>query len=717
MLKVEQIVWFIVLNLLVCFGVTMSWTLVVCLMVGVAIASVVTASVNWRVGGRRWDHWDSLSLVVLGYFALRAYFSPVMDLAKEDIVFWVMGWMAFNAFRSKRLWTSVASALAVMVLLNLAYVLLQQFELACTLPLALLSELASTAEAFGIFQDYGSLANAMAMVSMLSGPAVLWGRGIATWQKAVLAVLGLAAAWICFQSDSRIGAVSLVCAVWVFFVLSWFMAGKFEVEKRKKFRLAVLLVGIVSVLLATLFLKHTLEQRDHRLAATGGGTEENIRQKYWAMALEHGGENALIGSGARTYSYLSWASWRGILEGHQADPHFVHNEYIQSYLEYGAVGLLLLTGLLVVIVLSCIRILLNAPLKSRRSWIHFAGLLVVLVAAVHSLTDFAMRIPINWVILCIGLAWCLVQKTRTHLPKSQHLIWSCFLPVVLAFTALGLSVNELRAAIPLMQVRQVRDYKEWVPNSLLLDAYTEANRLAPDFRRSYRIGAIYEASYAKGDQKFFELCREAFEESLSRHPENPVLNLNMAKLYHYRGSFEIAQLYFLRTEKFAGPLDHHGKLFIAWAENEFSRASVAYEAQNYGLTEDLLQSAQQIAMRTQHQTRRALKLKRDAMITRLSLKLLDSNDEAARTLEKKLMQEIPSNIMREKSARVYKRIGLIYLNAADRDRSVGDYARSNRLYRASLAYFRIDKNLRKDEEDAVCDTQIELIKMILMHSQ
>ena len=78
--------------------------------------------------------------------------------------------------------------------------------------------------------------------------------------------------------------------------------------------------------------------------ASGGDVvfADSARGSYWPMAIDQISLDPILGSGSRSFSYLCDRFWNPNLRVCSNSPEFVHNEYLQTLADYGAVRLLMI---------------------------------------------------------------------------------------------------------------------------------------------------------------------------------------------------------------------------------------------------------------------------------------------------------------------------------------------------------------------------------------
>lgn len=202
-----------------------------------------------------------------------------------------------------------------------------------------------------------------------------------------------------------------------------------------------------------------------------------IWRQAWKMALDH----AWLGIGLGTY-WLFWPPYR-----HPADSSagfYVHNDYLQIWIETGLPGLLLLLAIEAVVIMMFVRLLRDARV-THATRIEAAGLVGGLAAiAFHTFFDFDLYI--QPILIVIGLMLARLQFLYSAHAPAQYLVlrpanrvgrrayYTISLLLVLLpmlyFAALGYSARLT------IQARELAAQARWIEAS---EALTRAWRLMP----------------------------------------------------------------------------------------------------------------------------------------------------------------------------------------------------------------------------------------------
>jgi tetratricopeptide (TPR) repeat protein len=296
----------------------------------------------------------ALGALTAGWFAWRAWISPVAELGQADLllvcsaaaVFLSVRAISGNPAAEKVLAWGIALLLAANVMVIVKQVIDPDY-----LPVF---KSKPGKWPSGFFGHYNEAANYLIASSALVGAAALYGRhAVATrifW--ALIAIAGLAAVW---YTRSRGGIFGAAVAFGVFAAVA------LTIGKRRSVRwFAPALVAIPLIGLGIGGFLYMGWQSAQELRHPGTGVEavmdNNCRLYFLGLAASSVAAHPLAGGGSRSFS---WECFRFADPKVQADtithrPEFVHNELVQSATDYGLVGFGLLVGLLGALALGAI---------------------------------------------------------------------------------------------------------------------------------------------------------------------------------------------------------------------------------------------------------------------------------------------------------------------------------------------------------------------------
>ena len=714
MVYLNKFLWAIALILVGCYGVTLSFSLLAVSATCVAIAGLSTALLRDSEGTR----WSKLDLVVasaLAYFTWRIVTSSVWDLAKEDLLLMAIALVIYLSFRIVPMAKWSLGVVASLAGLNLLAFGLQSFGVDLWIPLESVSELSSMTPNWGGFQDYGALGSSLAVSGVLFLSYGLWSGEKKTYRIAflVFAVVSLGAV---FFTGSRSASISVISGVAVLALLSWFKASEIKVEYIGRVR--ALLCGlacIITVLFVFLGLA-AFKGRDAKFSAAGVATETNIRSDYWGMAFDQSMDAPAIGTGARSYSYECLKHWEGSLGSNAANPEFVHNEYLQTLCDYGAIGLTLLLVVLMTHWSSAVyRIIVNPV--CRNDWVAVAGVVGLSVIMMHAVTDFPQRLPWNMTLGAICLAMCVPRKQITE-DSDREGRKDKVLAVVLISLSVGVVIfsgKEVWASAPLLEVQQAREDGKWsaVGHEGALVAYELANDRSPDFRRTQRAGQIYHLIYEKGDKAVFGRSVDFYKKSIERNPYNPVPLMNLANLYREEGKYIEAESYYDRAKPYVVARDWYFKYYFNRAQNKIAHAEKLYisgELEEAGKTLKVATSLLKLGKSSASERQF---LERDCYIARIRIAIEQANYSYAHQLWNECCGNVRPWFMVQNDAKVYGVIAGFYFEAASREWLARQPEQAKELYTRSQHFYRTDRNTRKEEPDAIRDTNLEFIERAL----
>lgn len=209
--------------------------------------------------------------------------------------------------------------------------------------------------------------------------AALWlQRGV---ERILLLLLAAAAVGVSFLCGTRAVYLVLPLAVAMFWGLNLLL----RLYSGKKAGGGTMLLGLGVLVLGGIAVYDLLF--GSYLVSAVSGADSHIRYLIWSSACEVLPHVPLWGCGANC------AQWEMVpFYNEWQHPNFVHNEYLQAWIDYGLIGVLLVVGVLLLHLVRGLRCLVSeCEAQSRR---RLAGLcmVVLLVVAVYAVADFPWHV-------------------------------------------------------------------------------------------------------------------------------------------------------------------------------------------------------------------------------------------------------------------------------------------------------------------------------------
>ena len=350
------------------------------------------------------------ALLFAGYCGLRAWFSPVEYLARQDLLPLAACLVGYTVFAlhvehpKYRRWFAVT--LTVLILLNFGIGVYQaQYDRTWS-PYHWLgyARTAGPANAGGFFHSENHLAGFLEGSAFFLAAFALFARIHLVWRMAALFSLMLAMV-VLVLTYSRAGLASFGVGMGVFGVLSLWLFGKFLGPQFWKYLVAFgALFAVLGAFLV--FLCYDFLQESY--GGTGGLlSDSQFRLAYTQMAVEQWQTSPWWGTGARTFGLFAREfttkpeDWNG---AQAVDPDIAHNDYAQLLGDYGAVGLGLGLLLLAAHLGHGLRFLAwYRNVRFERTGDLFSNSLALGLGAVaatsayvaHTAIDFNLHIPAN----------------------------------------------------------------------------------------------------------------------------------------------------------------------------------------------------------------------------------------------------------------------------------------------------------------------------------
>lgn len=266
--------------------------------------------------------------------------------------------------------------------------------------------------------------------------AATWRCWLNPWPLLVLALLVLNAAGL-LLTLSRGAMLSAVIAT-VLTVL---------IMQPRSSRRGLVVAAIIAVLGAggSLFYFRMSEAVGKRYATLFESQQllGNSRLEHWQEGMQAGWDYGLFGVGSGAYHHVP-----PLYQEAEVQRTFLraHNQYLETWVDSGIPGLLLLTFVL----LTTGRVLMSLTRRRRSRWRHVAawGWLVLLAAVLHAVVDYVLYLPANGMMLAVvlgaiwGVAWqAYVDREALgqakQVPRQTRFGW-CLQPRHVRFAALAL---------------------------------------------------------------------------------------------------------------------------------------------------------------------------------------------------------------------------------------------------------------------------------------
>ena len=366
------------------------------------------------------------SALFFGYVLARAFFSPVVYLARED-AFMVLGALIVYLLTAcyltdprRRLW--VLGGLLVLAVANLAVSVRQFAGDDKTTAFGFLRSIQYAGRSSGFYICPDHLAGFLEIMICLSLSVTIWSR-VRPWARILCGYLTLCCLVGLLLTGSRGGYLSMGTGLFVFIFLA---LQRVRVTAPERFARAIL--GVVAALLLAAVGVAVAISHSHLLGARVNVllNTHDIRLLIWPSAVREFQQAPAFGTGAGTFLYYGRRFRDQIV---QDDPIHTHNDYLQLLAEYGAVGL---AALLVFLAAH-----LGAGWLTYRRWCrrsagqgggggsnavawNMGALAAVSCLVVHSVVDFNLHIPANALVLAFVFG-VLANPGRSLDPASEQM--------------------------------------------------------------------------------------------------------------------------------------------------------------------------------------------------------------------------------------------------------------------------------------------------------
>ncbi len=362
-------------------------------------------------------------------------------------------------------------------------------------------------------------------------------------------------------SQSRGGWVAFIAGV--VFALVWIKTTGFYIDKIK---FKKLIISLILVFIAYNIINLTELNRQERDSSFNENINQLIRSdsivstmsnrfELYDIAWQRIKQHPFSGYGFHTYQYFQIREQQAPFIGNIT--RFVHNDYLQLWMETGIFGLVLFISIPIIIIV--LLVLLWQRLSARDSIIMLALTAGLVSFYVHALVDFLFYTPFLLMMYGCYLGYLnqLFNKYLQGLLHYKLALPKIMIRPVIVKSLIGLVVVGYlsQPAIAQLAFDQANRYKNRLDIASALSAYELARRFAP-YESSYYLveGDIwYHAAKATGKSETAQRADRLFEEGVSANP------------YRVKNLFWRAMLHRDYPELLSNPVST--KMVLSWLQN------------------------------------------------------------------------------------------------------------------------------------------------------
>ncbi len=344
--------------------------------------------------------------------------------------------------------------------------------------------------------------------------------------------------------------------------------------RRQGYKLPV--VGIIVLLFVggSMVFKRAELSRNRKEALASLALEQDTRTHIWRGAFKMWQDHPWTGVGPAHFDYR-FRAYRPPSSYVQGRPDRVHNDYLNTLVDWGVIGALLVTSAWALFAWGVFRSWKYvqraqndfATKRSNRSAFVLGGSLGLLAILIHSLVDFNMHVPAN-AILAVTLLALVAGHFRFATEQYWHTVrWPLRIPVmVILLTALAISAPMLMGRT--QELRWLVAAENLRPASTAQTAACEqAFALRPtNFEIAYNIGENYRLHAWQGLDGYQNLTTNAmhwFQRAMDLNPYDPYPPMRYAMCLHWLGNHDQALPWFERALQL-DPNSYYTRAHMGW---------------------------------------------------------------------------------------------------------------------------------------------------------
>jgi tetratricopeptide (TPR) repeat protein len=571
------------------------------LMLGISAASTLPGL--WKKGLEAKDFgFVVLGGVTMGWFAWRAYASPVAELGQADLLLLAGAAAAFFSMRGCD-GHEIAGRILIwgITLLLLANAIAIGMQVADPTFSPIIRSRASQFPS-GFYGHYNEAANFLIGSSLIVAAAAFLGNEgkVTRFLWGLIAIAGLAAVYF---TRSRGGILAAAVGTGILVIMSISVAHRRGARWFGPLLIAIPLIGLG---ISAYLFSGWYDSQELRHAGNGSGNilDNDCRLYFMGIALTCISMHPWLGGGSQSFSWESLQMLSQDLMGAVANkPEMVHNELLQAATDYGLIGAGLLIGLLTAsafIALLAIFLPETSEKSSESSW-HVGGIAGLAGMFVQSCFSFVFHLLPSIVLLGI----CLGASSRSTTALASN--WKGLVAKSIQTLAiLGCLFLLIPAGWKGSQVTQILwptyfSKASRPSDDSSLDALAKAIQIWPqaEFHKMRAMILHRSFSSASGSQKA-ALARAAmseFHQAGELNPNDPSHFVNQANLLSYLKQDADAELTYHRAIQLQGGMEsgYRGHFYLASHHFNQGRRSL-FENKNVKAREAFERAATEIEL-------------------------------------------------------------------------------------------------------------------------
>lgn len=583
------------LTLAVLFGnQTAPWTwgpaLLALAAAGFSSLAILARSNSLRI--RSASSWIGVAAVL--WFGARALLSPVQELAQADLMLMAGCLIAFLCMhaisRDARALLVLHGGVGLLLAANLVVACIQLREPGYR---PLLVNTNGIRGVTGFFSHYNYFANYLLASGTLLFAQAYGGRRhiLLRISYGTLALMAYTAIWL---SGSRGGLLAMMVTAGVACILITLDGHR---RKERWAPVATILLPVLGAGLLLLLFYGWQQMQTARGSASGEGLSllmDNVaRLSFYSLAVSAMMSHLWTGGGSQSFSWEAYRYWEPEMGHWMNRPEFVHNEMLQAATDYGLIGFLLLSALLITLVIGGLVQMTLGPkvMNPESAALRIAGLCGLAGLVTHSCFSFVFHLIPGALFLGLFMGAVTAPDREESVKVSRR--WSratviCAMAVILLWlTATAWNASRAMAAM------WPQHYAKWQSGKLTakmpgLSQAIEAWPVAALYQlRGLAAHKLFTSGSSDKQDEYARRAARDYAIASKLNPYSPETELNLANVLSRLQRPDEAETRYQRAIELQGGLDVAFRSHYHMAKHYLNKSMMQLEE---GRAEEALKS-------------------------------------------------------------------------------------------------------------------------------